>query len=114
MKFKICFALVFSFFVVASGCGVALAQEVVVDGVVVEVTAAPGITPANPFHVFERWGDWMRLNALTFNAVRKAEVQSQIAEKRLSELKAMVESGADSAVMNRAETFYKKELETVQ
>ncbi|MBI2507095.1 MAG: hypothetical protein HYW09_00590, partial [Candidatus Niyogibacteria bacterium] len=32
-----------------------------------EVLPDAGLTPASPLHIFERFGDWTRLNLLTFN-----------------------------------------------
>src|SRR3989344_2093135 len=81
------------------------AQPVFADHPEEEVLPEAGLTSASPFHVFERFGDWARLNVLTFGAVRKAEVKVQIAEKRLAELKAVVEAGADASVVENAEGF---------
>src|SRR3989338_11237275 len=75
------------------------AQPVFADHPEEEVLPEAGLTSASPFHVFERFGDWARLNILTFGSVRKAEVKIRIAEKRLAELKAVVESGAESSVV---------------
>ncbi len=79
-----------------------------------EVLPDAGLTPASPLHIFERFSDWTRLNLLTFNAVRKAEVKVEIAEKRLAELKAVVESGAESAVVERAEGFARVRAEAAE
>lgn len=89
-----------------AGCGVAFAQDA--DGVMV-----PGMTSKSPLYIFDRLGDWARLNLFTFNAVRKVEVRSQIAEERLAELKSIVEGGADSAATTRAETLYRTHVEAV-
>src|SRR3989344_7365210 len=89
-------AVALSAVIIATGCGVAFAQSA--DA---EVQAEAGMTSASPFHVFERFGDWMRVNVLAFNPVRKAEVRLEIAEKRLAELRTIAESDGDSAVIER-------------
>src|SRR3989338_8939459 len=79
-----------------------------------EVLPEAGLTSASPFHVFERFGDWARLNILTFGSVRKAEVKIRIAEKRLAELKAVVESWAGVLVVERAEGFVNSSTASLQ
>src|SRR3989338_3735824 len=79
-----------------------------------EVLPEAGLTSASPFHVFEMFGDWARLNVLTFGAARKAEVKVQIAEKRLAELKAVVEAGAESSVVESAEGFVNSSTASLQ
>lgn len=66
-------AAVFSF------TGVVLAQEET-------ELSQPGLTPLSPFYFLDRLGDWARLNILTFNPVRKAEIKIEIAGERLAEL----------------------------
>jgi len=79
-----------------------------------EVLPEAGLTSASPFHVFERFGDWARLNVLTFGAARKAEVKVHIAEKRLSELRAVIESGADASTVESAESFTNSSAASLQ
>ena len=45
-----------------------------------------GLTPQSSYYFLDRFGDWVKLNIFTFNAVRKAEVRAGIAEERLAEL----------------------------
>jgi len=73
-----------------------------------------GVTPSSPFHIFDRFGDWARLNLLTFNQVRKAEIRADIAEERLAELKAVVEEGASEDVVNQAESLSTAGAEEVE
>ena len=73
-----------------------------------------GVTPSSPFHIFVRFGDWARLNLLTFNQVRKAEIRADIAEERLAELKAVVEEGASEDVVNQAESLSTAGAEEVE
>lgn len=79
-----------------------------------EVLPDAGLTPASPLHVFERFGDWVRLNVLTFNAVRKAEIKIEISEKRLAELKSVVESGSSETVVSRAEALVDSSAQSLQ
>lgn len=90
------------------------AQPALADHPEEEVLPEAGLTPASPFHVFERFGDWARLNVLTFGSVRKAEVKVQIAEKRLAELKAVVEAGAGTSVVESAEGFVNSSTASLQ
>src|SRR3989344_68557 len=94
----------------------AFAQEENLPAPSSEEEALPdaGLTPASPFHVFERFGDWARLNILTFGSTRKAEVKVRIAEKRLAELKAVVEAGAESSVVESAEGFVNSSTVSLQ
>ena len=94
----------------------AFAQEENLPALSSEEEALPdaGLTPASPFHVFERFGDWARLNILTFGSTRKAEVKVRIAEKRLAELKAVVEAGAESSVVESAEGFVNSSTASLQ
>src|SRR3989344_248177 len=73
-----------------------------------------GVTPSSPFHIFDRFGDWARLNLLTFNQVRKAEIRADIAEERLAELKAVVLEGASEDVVNQAESLSTAVAEEVE
>ncbi|MBI5786935.1 MAG: hypothetical protein HY446_00050, partial [Candidatus Niyogibacteria bacterium] len=73
-----------------------------------------GVTPSSPFHIFDRFGDWARLNLLTFNQVRKAEIKAEIAEERLAELKAVVLEGASEDVVNQAESLSTAVAEEVE
>ncbi|MCH8986815.1 hypothetical protein IIA94_01460, partial [Patescibacteria group bacterium] len=64
--------LIYSFFILSLIFGsvtfiTAQEEEILVD---------PGITPASPLHIFDRFGDWIRLNVFTFNAIRKAEIRA--------------------------------------
>lgn len=102
MRFHVAFILSV---LVAAGCGIALAQEP-------DVTVAPGTTPESALHIFDRMGDWARLNLLTFGAIRREEVRSQIAEERLAELKSIVERNADSGAAARAEALYRAQITT--
>ncbi|MCH7883344.1 hypothetical protein IIA95_02935 [Patescibacteria group bacterium] len=79
-----------------------------------EVLVDPGITPASPLHIFDRFGDWVRLNVFTFNAIRKAEIRARIVEERLAELKAVVEGGEGEAVINRAEALLAARAEAAE
>ena len=90
------------------------AQPVFADHPEEEVLPEAGFTPASPFHIFERFGDWARLNVLTFGSARKAEVKVRIAEKRLAELKAVVEAGAESSVVESAEGFVNSSTASLQ
>ena len=73
-----------------------------------------GVTPSSPFHIFDRFGDWARLNLFTFNQVRKAEIKADIAEERLAELKAVVLEGASEDVVNQAESLSTAVAEEVE
>ena len=65
----------------------------------------PGVLPDSPLFFFDRAGKWLRLNVLTFNPVKKAELRSQIAEERLAELRALAQkSTVAPEVLERAET----------
>lgn len=79
-----------------------------------EVLVDPGTTPASPFHIFDRFGDWVRLNVFTFNPVRKAIIRVEIAEERLSELRAVVEAGGDERVISRAEVLLSRRTEQLE
>lgn len=64
----------------------------------------PGLTPASPLYVFDRLEKWARLNLLTFNPVKKAELRTRIAEERLAELRAIsVTDGVSESLIERAE-----------
>ena len=95
MRVKIALS-VLGLFLFLGAAGAAFAQEDLPEA---------GLTPASPFHVFERFGDWMRLNVFTLNQARKAEVKVEIAAKRLSELKAVAEAGEPAEVIAKAGAF---------
>ena len=102
--------LIYSFFILSLIFGsvtfiTAQEEEILVD---------PGITPASPLHIFDRFGDWIRLNVFTFNAIRKAEIRAQVAEERLAELKAVVEGDEGEAIINRAEALFAARAEAAE
>lgn len=102
--------LIYSFFILSLIFGSATfitAQEE-------EILVDPGITSASPLHIFDRFGDWVRLNVFTFNAIRKAEIRAQVAEERLAELKVIVEGGEGNDVINRAEALFAARAEAAE
>ncbi|HEY4527511.1 MAG TPA: DUF5667 domain-containing protein, partial [Candidatus Paceibacterota bacterium] len=105
MRVKIVLS-VLGLFLFLGAAGAAFAQEDLPEaGLSAEGLPEAGLTPASPFHVFERFGDWMRLNVFTLNQARKAEVKVEIAAKRLSELKAVAEAGEPAEVIAKAGAF---------
>ena len=101
-------SVVFSFALVVS------AQSVQTDTSGEETLPDAGVTPASTLHVFDRFGDWVRLNVLTFNQIRKAEIRAEIAEERLAEFKAVVESGEGEAVVEQAENLVQTRADELQ
>src|SRR3989344_3302144 len=111
MVFKV---IVLSFILTFSAPAFAQEENLPAPSSEEEALPEAGLTPASPFHVFERFGDWARLNILTFGSTRKAEVKVRIAEKRLAELKAVVEAGAESSVVESAEGFVNSSTASLQ
>src|SRR3989344_5226809 len=113
MKIKLLFLT--AVFVVFLGVSARVsAQSVPTDALGEDVLPDAGVTPSSPFHFFDRFGDWARLNLLTFNQVRKAEIKVEIAEERLAELKAVVLEGASEEIVAEAEVVLAAGAEEVE
>ena len=107
MRYIAFFLLALSF---AFSAGAQTDEAVLTD----EALAEAGVTPDSALHVFDRFGDWVRLNVFTFNKVRKAEIKAEIAEERLSELKEVIDSESEEDVIASAEALASSSAEGVQ
>src|SRR3989344_4938977 len=107
MRYIAFFLLALSF---AFSAGAQTDEAVLTD----EALAEAGVTPDSALHVFDRFGDWVRLNVFTFNKVRKAEIKAEIAAERLSELKEVIDSEREEDVIASAEALASSSAEGVQ
>ncbi|MBI2426818.1 MAG: hypothetical protein HYV34_03135 [Candidatus Kerfeldbacteria bacterium] len=71
-----------------------------------------GLTPDSPLYFMDQFGEWMRLNVLTFRASSKAKAELEHAEERVSELKELSEKGVLSEDVSRQLTTKYQELVT--
>lgn len=58
-----------------------------------DLTEKPGILPTSKLYFLKTWGEWAKVNILTFNKDKKAELNLKFAERRLAELKELEEQG---------------------
>lgn len=69
-----------------------------------EELANPGLSLGSPFYFFDRFGEWVRMNVLTFNAKKKAELKIKYAEERLAELdKVAVSPSVSEEIVEKAQ-----------
>lgn len=69
--------------------------------------------PDNPFYFLKDWARKIQ-SAVTFNKVKKAELENKFANEKLVELKKLVEKNADSEIIKKATENYKKATEKVK
>ncbi len=86
-------------------------QEVTVDDLGV---SNPGILPGNPFYFLKEWSREVKKN-LTFDAVKKAEVQLQIVNEQAAEIKKLNDLLPSSAkTFTKALDSYDKGLDSLR
>jgi len=73
----------------------------------------PKFLPSNPFYFLKDWWRDSRL-AFTFNPVKKAELRQKITNKKLLEIRKMVENGEKPEILERAKIKYEDQQEKLQ
>lgn len=58
-----------------------------------DLTEKSGMLPTSKLYFLKTWGEWARVNVLTLNKEKKAELYLKFAEKRLAELDKLKENG---------------------
>lgn len=73
----------------------------------------PTILPDSGFYFFKNWGRGVR-SLITFNPVKKAELNLRYANERLLEVKKLAERTKDQTKIEKALVSYEKEKEKIQ
>lgn len=58
-----------------------------------DLTEKPGILPTSKIYFLKTWGEWVKINILTIDKEKKAELNLKFAEKRLAEMDKLKEQG---------------------
>lgn len=85
---------------------VALAQDDV-------LTEDAGVKPGSFFYFFDTAGEWMRLNLLTFNGVKKTKLKVKYEEERIAELKEIVEENPGSENIKKLREKISKRVDDI-
>lgn len=73
----------------------------------------PTVLPDSPFYFLKDWVRRIRVT-ITFNKVKKAELENKYANEKLVELKKLTEKNADSETITKATENYKKATEKLK
>jgi len=76
-------------------------------------TQSPNLLPGNPFYFLKEWSRSIQL-ALTFDAVKKAELQLKFAGEKIMEIKKIAENSSSTETMNKAVENYQKSMDKVK
>lgn len=73
----------------------------------------PALLPDNPFYFLKEWGRQIRLT-FTFNNVKKLELENKFANEKLIELKKIIDSSSDSAIIENATERYQNAVDKIK
>lgn len=80
-----------------------------------DLTEKPGILPTSKLYFLKTWGEWAKVNILTFDRDKKAELRLEFAEKRLTELNELKDQGKlDDKQSERLTNSYEKLISKVE
>lgn len=80
-----------------------------------DLTEKPGILPTSKFYFLKTWSEWTRVNILTFDRDKKAELRLRFAEKRLAEMNELKEKGnLDEKQVEKLTSRYEKMIDKVE
>ncbi len=89
---------------------VALDEEVTAESLGIQ---EPTVLPDSPFYFLKNLGRTIQ-SAVTFNAVKKAELREKFANEKLIELKKVAEKTQNAKAVEKATENYRKEVENVK
>lgn len=80
-----------------------------------DLNEKPGILPTSKLYFLKTWGEWAKVNILTFDKDKKTELRLEFAEKRLTELNELKDQGKlDDKQSERLTNSYEKLISKVE